>query len=111
MQPWLCTHDVSVLLIVIFAVKPSNPFCKIEGMPEKGHLISLLCKCDEGFPHPTYHWYRVDENTLKPVTEQFSMYLQDYHTVPKIWNVSVAAISSTMGVARVVKTSSSFDGQ
>ncbi|XP_064014957.1 V-set and immunoglobulin domain-containing protein 1 [Pogoniulus pusillus] len=59
-------------MIVNVLVKPSNPFCKIEGMPEKGHLISLLCKCDEGFPHPTYHWYRVDENTLKPVTEQFN---------------------------------------
>ncbi|NXX41585.1 VSIG1 protein, partial [Tricholaema leucomelas] len=59
-------------VIVNVLVKPSNPFCKIEGMPEKGHLISLLCKCDEGLPHPTYHWYRVDENTLKPVTEQFN---------------------------------------
>ncbi|NXR07761.1 VSIG1 protein, partial [Semnornis frantzii] len=59
-------------VIVNVLVKPSNPFCKIEGTPEKGHLISLLCKCDEGLPHPTYHWYRVDENTLKPVTEQFN---------------------------------------
>ncbi|KFP74664.1 V-set and immunoglobulin domain-containing protein 1, partial [Apaloderma vittatum] len=59
-------------VIVNVLVKPSKPFCKIEGTPEKGHLIYLLCKCDEGLPHPTYHWYKVDENTLKPVTEQLN---------------------------------------
>ncbi|XP_009583480.1 PREDICTED: V-set and immunoglobulin domain-containing protein 1-like [Fulmarus glacialis] len=59
-------------VIVSVLVKPSTPFCKIEGTPEKGHLIYLLCKCEEGLPHPTYHWYRVDENTLKPVTEQLN---------------------------------------
>ncbi|NXF47548.1 VSIG1 protein, partial [Oceanites oceanicus] len=59
-------------VIVSVLVKPSTPICKIEGMPEKGHLIYLLCKCEEGLPHPTYHWYKVDENTLKPVTEQLN---------------------------------------
>ncbi|XP_010085588.1 PREDICTED: V-set and immunoglobulin domain-containing protein 1-like [Pterocles gutturalis] len=59
-------------LIVNVLVKPSRPFCKIEGTPEKGHLIYLLCACQEGLPHPTYHWYKVEENTLKPVTEQFN---------------------------------------
>ncbi|NXK52767.1 VSIG1 protein, partial [Chauna torquata] len=59
-------------VIVNVLVKPSNPFCKIEGTPEKGHLIYLLCRCEEGLPRPTYHWYKVDENTLTPVTEQFN---------------------------------------
>ncbi|XP_010281205.1 PREDICTED: V-set and immunoglobulin domain-containing protein 1 [Phaethon lepturus] len=59
-------------VIVSVLVKPSQPFCKIEGTPEKGHLIYLLCKCEEGLPHPTYHWYKVDENTLKPVTEHLN---------------------------------------
>ncbi|NXL88323.1 VSIG1 protein, partial [Alectura lathami] len=59
-------------VIVNVLVKPSKPFCKIEGTPEKGHLIYLLCKCEEGLPHPTYHWYKVDDNTLTPVTEQFN---------------------------------------
>ncbi|KFP24640.1 V-set and immunoglobulin domain-containing protein 1, partial [Colius striatus] len=59
-------------VIVNVLVKPSKPFCKIEGTPEKGHLIYLLCRCEEGLPHPTYHWYKVDENTLKPVTEQLN---------------------------------------
>ncbi|NXO47525.1 VSIG1 protein, partial [Aramus guarauna] len=59
-------------VIVSVLVKPSKPFCKIEGTPEKGHLIYLLCKCEEGLPHPTYHWYKVHENTLKPVTEQLN---------------------------------------
>ncbi|NWU98883.1 VSIG1 protein, partial [Upupa epops] len=60
-------------VIVSVLVKPSKPFCKIEGTPEKGHLIYLVCTCEEGLPHPTYRWYRVDnENTLTPVTEQFN---------------------------------------
>ncbi|NP_001001745.2 V-set and immunoglobulin domain-containing protein 1 precursor [Gallus gallus] len=59
-------------VIVNVLVKPSKPFCKIEGTPEKGHLIYLLCKCDQGLPHPTYRWYKVDENTLTPVTEYFN---------------------------------------
>ncbi|XP_035180551.1 V-set and immunoglobulin domain-containing protein 1 isoform X4 [Oxyura jamaicensis] len=59
-------------VIVNVLVKPSKPFCKIEGTPEKGHLIYLLCKCEEGLPHPTYHWYKVDDNTLTPVTEQIN---------------------------------------
>lgn len=62
----------SCLCSCSFTVKPSKPFCKIEGTPEKGHLIYLLCKCEEGLPHPTYHWYKVDDSTLTPVTEQFS---------------------------------------
>ncbi|XP_054497691.2 V-set and immunoglobulin domain-containing protein 1 [Agelaius phoeniceus] len=57
-------------VIVNVLVKPSKPFCKVEGTPEKGHLIYLLCNCEQGLPRPTYRWYKVDENTLKPVTEQ-----------------------------------------
>ncbi|NXS10836.1 VSIG1 protein, partial [Neodrepanis coruscans] len=59
-------------VIVSVLVKPSIPFCKIEGTPEKGHLIYLLCRCEEGLPRPMYRWYRVDGNTLKPVAEQFN---------------------------------------
>ncbi|XP_025891747.1 V-set and immunoglobulin domain-containing protein 1 [Nothoprocta perdicaria] len=58
-------------MIVNVLVKPSKPFCKVEGTAEKGHQISLLCSCEQGMPRPTYRWYRLDENTLKPVTEQF----------------------------------------
>ncbi|NXN27155.1 VSIG1 protein, partial [Nycticryphes semicollaris] len=59
-------------VIVNVLVKPSRPFCKIEGTPEKSHLIYLLCRCEEGLPRPTYRWYKVEENTLKPVTEKFN---------------------------------------
>ncbi|XP_057281213.1 V-set and immunoglobulin domain-containing protein 1 [Pezoporus wallicus] len=59
-------------VIVNVLVKPSTPFCKIEGTPEKGHLVYLLCRCEEGLPHPTYRWYKVADNTLKPVTEQLN---------------------------------------
>ncbi|KGL75941.1 V-set and immunoglobulin domain-containing protein 1, partial [Tinamus guttatus] len=58
-------------MIVNVLVKPSKPFCKVEGTPEKGHLISLSCHSEVGLPRPTYRWYRLDEDTLKPVTEQF----------------------------------------
>ncbi|NXQ34858.1 VSIG1 protein, partial [Alaudala cheleensis] len=56
-------------LIVNVLVKPSTPFCKVEGTPEKGHLLHLVCSCEQGLPRPTYHWYRVQEGTLRPVTE------------------------------------------
>ncbi|NXS63315.1 VSIG1 protein, partial [Brachypteracias leptosomus] len=59
-------------VIVSVLVKPSKPFCKVEGTPERGHLIYLLCRCEEGLPQPSYRWYKVNENTLKPVTEQFN---------------------------------------
>ncbi|XP_021152452.1 V-set and immunoglobulin domain-containing protein 1 isoform X1 [Columba livia] len=59
-------------VIVNVLVKPSKPFCKIEGTPERGHLIYLLCNCEEGLPRPTYRWYKIDDNALKPVTEQFN---------------------------------------
>ncbi|KFQ24404.1 V-set and immunoglobulin domain-containing protein 1, partial [Merops nubicus] len=59
-------------VIVSVLVKPSKPFCKIEGTPEKGHLIYLLCNCEEGLPRPSYRWYKAQENSLKPVTEPFN---------------------------------------
>lgn len=66
----MCTPDCACSY---FTVKPSKPFCKVEGTPEKGHLIYLLCNCEEGLPRPTYRWYKVDGNALKPVTEQLGM--------------------------------------
>ncbi|XP_067405813.1 V-set and immunoglobulin domain-containing protein 1 [Emydura macquarii macquarii] len=53
-------------------VKPSQPHCSLRGIPETGHLISLSCYSEEGMPAPTYLWYRVLGDTLKPVTEQLN---------------------------------------
>ncbi|XP_074864214.1 V-set and immunoglobulin domain-containing protein 1 [Carettochelys insculpta] len=57
---------------VTVLVKPSQPHCSIRGTPETGHLVSLSCYSEEGMPAPTYQWYRVLGDTLKPMTEQFN---------------------------------------
>ncbi|XP_077683268.1 V-set and immunoglobulin domain-containing protein 1 isoform X1 [Eretmochelys imbricata] len=53
-------------------VKPSQPHCSLRGTPETGHLVSLSCYSEEGMPAPTYQWYRVSGETLKPMTEQLN---------------------------------------
>ncbi|XP_043378935.1 V-set and immunoglobulin domain-containing protein 1 isoform X5 [Chelonia mydas] len=53
-------------------VKPSQPHCSLRGTPETGHLVSLSCYSEEGMPVPTYQWYRVSGETLKPMTEQLN---------------------------------------
>ncbi|XP_051033975.1 V-set and immunoglobulin domain-containing protein 1 isoform X2 [Phodopus roborovskii] len=58
--------DVSVL------VKPSKPFCTIQGRPEAGHPISLSCLSAFGTPSPVYYWYKIEGNTIVPVKESFN---------------------------------------
>lgn len=58
--------DVSVL------VKPSKPFCTIQGRPEAGHPISLSCLSTFGTPSPVYYWYKIEGNTIMPVKEGFN---------------------------------------
>uniref|UniRef100_A0A8C0J5A1 V-set and immunoglobulin domain-containing protein 1 n=1 Tax=Chelonoidis abingdonii TaxID=106734 RepID=A0A8C0J5A1_CHEAB len=53
-------------------VKPSQPHCSLRGTPETGHLVSLSCYSEEGMPAPTYQWYKVSGETLKPMTEQLN---------------------------------------
>uniref|UniRef100_A0A8C8RCR5 V-set and immunoglobulin domain-containing protein 1 n=1 Tax=Pelusios castaneus TaxID=367368 RepID=A0A8C8RCR5_9SAUR len=53
-------------------VKPSQPHCSLRGTPETGHLVSLSCYSEEGLPAPTYQWYRVLGDTIKPMTEQLN---------------------------------------
>ncbi|XP_038272962.1 V-set and immunoglobulin domain-containing protein 1 isoform X3 [Dermochelys coriacea] len=53
-------------------VKPSQPHCSLRGTPETGHLVSLSCYSQEGMPVPTYQWYKVSGETLKPMTEQLN---------------------------------------
>ncbi|NP_084457.2 V-set and immunoglobulin domain-containing protein 1 isoform 1 precursor [Mus musculus] len=60
------------LLDVTVLVKPSKPFCTIQGRPEAGHPISLSCLSAFGTPSPLYYWYKIEGNTIVPVKESFN---------------------------------------
>uniref|UniRef100_A0A452RM75 V-set and immunoglobulin domain-containing protein 1 n=1 Tax=Ursus americanus TaxID=9643 RepID=A0A452RM75_URSAM len=49
------------ILQVNVLVKPSKPFCSIQGVPETGHPISLSCLSVLGTPSPLYYWYKLQE--------------------------------------------------
>ncbi|XP_072482287.1 V-set and immunoglobulin domain-containing protein 1 isoform X2 [Notamacropus eugenii] len=51
--------------------KPSKPYCSIRGTPEAEHAISLSCHSSEGTPSPVYHWFKLEEDTVKPVKEEY----------------------------------------
>ncbi|KAL6083156.1 hypothetical protein STEG23_007572 [Scotinomys teguina] len=53
-------------------IKPSKPFCTIQGKPEAGHPISLSCLSAFGTPSPVYYWHKIEGNTLVPVKESFN---------------------------------------
>ncbi|XP_026645142.1 V-set and immunoglobulin domain-containing protein 1 isoform X2 [Microtus ochrogaster] len=59
------------ILAVTVLVKPSKPFCTIQGRPEAGHPISLSCHSAFGTPSPAYYWYKIEGNTIVPVKESF----------------------------------------
>ncbi|XP_039600561.1 glycoprotein A33 (transmembrane), paralog a [Polypterus senegalus] len=46
-------QDITSLVVL---VAPSTPVCSLEGKPEYGQDIRLLCKSAEGSPEPTYTW-------------------------------------------------------
>lgn len=60
------------ILDVTVLVKPSKPFCSIQGRPEAGHPISLSCLSAFGTPSPVYYWYKIEGNTIVPVKESFN---------------------------------------
>ncbi|XP_059942406.1 LOW QUALITY PROTEIN: V-set and immunoglobulin domain-containing protein 1 [Mesoplodon densirostris] len=60
------TLNVSVL------VKPSKPFCSIQGIPETGHPVSLTCLSELGTPSPVYYWYKLEGRDIVPVKETFN---------------------------------------
>uniref|UniRef100_A0A8C6E5T4 V-set and immunoglobulin domain-containing protein 1 n=1 Tax=Moschus moschiferus TaxID=68415 RepID=A0A8C6E5T4_MOSMO len=60
------TISVSVL------VKPSKPFCSIQGIAETGHPISLTCLSVLGTPSPVYYWYKLEGRNIVPVKENFN---------------------------------------
>ncbi|XP_028623324.1 V-set and immunoglobulin domain-containing protein 1 isoform X1 [Grammomys surdaster] len=60
------------ILDVTVLVKPSKPFCTIQGRPEAGYPISLSCLSAFGTPSPVYYWYRIEGNTIVPVKESFN---------------------------------------
>lgn len=56
------------------AVKPSKPFCSIQGIPETGHPVSLTCLSVLGTPSPVYYWHKVEGRDIIPVKENFSKF-------------------------------------
>ncbi|XP_034862798.1 V-set and immunoglobulin domain-containing protein 1 isoform X1 [Mirounga leonina] len=60
------------ILQVNVLVKPSKPFCSIQGVPETGHPISLSCLSLLGTPSPVYYWYRLEGGDIIPVKENFN---------------------------------------
>ncbi|XP_061034463.1 V-set and immunoglobulin domain-containing protein 1 isoform X2 [Eubalaena glacialis] len=53
-------------------VKPSKPFCSIQGIPEPGYPISLTCLSVLGTPSPVYYWYKLEGRDIVPVKESFN---------------------------------------
>ncbi|GAB1303171.1 V-set and immunoglobulin domain-containing protein 1 [Apodemus speciosus] len=60
------------ILDVTVLVKPSKPFCTIQGRPEAGNPISLSCLSVFGTPSPLYYWHKIEGNTIVPVKESFN---------------------------------------
>ncbi|XP_012408630.2 V-set and immunoglobulin domain-containing protein 1 [Sarcophilus harrisii] len=59
-------------IVVNVLVKPSKPHCSIRGTPEAEHPISLSCYSSEGMPPPVYQWFKLEEDTIKPVKEYYN---------------------------------------
>ncbi|XP_051824311.1 V-set and immunoglobulin domain-containing protein 1 [Antechinus flavipes] len=59
-------------IVVNVLVKPSTPHCSIRGTPEAEHTISLSCYSSEGMPSPVYQWFKLEEDTIKPVKEHYN---------------------------------------
>uniref|UniRef100_G3T393 V-set and immunoglobulin domain-containing protein 1 n=1 Tax=Loxodonta africana TaxID=9785 RepID=G3T393_LOXAF len=60
------------ILNVTVLVKPSKPFCSIQGIPETGHPVSLSCLSTIGTPTPVYYWYKLEGKDIIPVKESFN---------------------------------------
>nr|KAF6360909.1 V-set and immunoglobulin domain containing 1 [Myotis myotis] len=60
------------ILTVNVLVKPSKPFCSIQGIAETGRPISLSCHSVLGTPSPVYHWYKLEGKDIIPVKESFN---------------------------------------
>ncbi|KAM4819021.1 V-set and immunoglobulin domain-containing protein 1 [Thomomys bottae] len=57
---------------VTVLVKPSKPFCSVQGRPEKGQPISLSCHSEFGSPSPMYYWNKLEGKTSVTVKESSS---------------------------------------
>ncbi|XP_004861510.1 V-set and immunoglobulin domain-containing protein 1 isoform X1 [Heterocephalus glaber] len=60
------------IINVTVLVKPSKPFCSLQGSPEAGHTISLSCLSAIGTPSPVYYWYKLEGRNIVPVKERFN---------------------------------------
>ncbi|MBN3303408.1 VSIG1 protein, partial [Amia calva] len=59
-------------IFVSVFVKPSKPYCAVHGSVELGHLVSLICKSEEGIPAPTYTWHKLDQGTTRSALGQMN---------------------------------------
>ncbi|KAM7045029.1 V-set and immunoglobulin domain-containing protein 1 isoform 1-T1 [Molossus nigricans] len=55
------------IITVDVLVKPSKPFCSIQGIAETGRPISLSCHSMLGTPSPVYYWYKLEGRDIIPV--------------------------------------------
>lgn len=78
-------------------VKPSKPFCSIQGIPETGHPVSLTCLSVLGTPSPVYYWYKLEGRDIVPVKETFSEYSPLLPLArPGVWAWSTACVCDWM---------------
>ncbi|XP_037367991.1 V-set and immunoglobulin domain-containing protein 1 isoform X2 [Talpa occidentalis] len=66
------TGENQGVISVSVLVKPSKPYCSIQGTPETGHPISLSCLSTLGTPVPVYYWFKVEGKDIVPVKESFN---------------------------------------
>ncbi|EHB05829.1 V-set and immunoglobulin domain-containing protein 1 [Heterocephalus glaber] len=60
------------IIIVTVLVKPSKPFCSLQGSPEAGRTISLSCLSVIGTPSSVYYWYKLEGRNIVSVKESFN---------------------------------------
>lgn len=90
-------------------VKPSKPFCSIQGIAETGHPISLTCLSVLGTPSPVYYWYKIEGRNIVPVKENFSKYISLLRLArPGMWAWLTACICDWL---LVLRAQSCFSGR
>lgn len=94
-------HAWFLTLCHCLTVKPSKPFCSIQGIAETGHPISLTCLSVLGTPSPVYYWYKLEGRNIIPVKENFSKYISLLHLArPGVWAWLTACICDWLLILR-----------
>uniref|UniRef100_W5M423 Immunoglobulin superfamily member 11 n=1 Tax=Lepisosteus oculatus TaxID=7918 RepID=W5M423_LEPOC len=59
---------IGLTVLVPPTVPPSIPTCRIQGSPDLGSDIMLVCGSEEGIPTPTYSWEKLESVPKLPST-------------------------------------------